>query len=188
MSAPQTIVELVERFDRYHEVYRSGRYNETQAGREFIDPLFELFGWDINNKHGYAEAYKDVIHEDAIKIGGVTKAPDYSFRIGGTRKFFLEAKNPSINIKDDAQPAFQLRRYAWSAKLPLSILTDFEEFAVYDCRIKPDKHDKASTARTLYFTYASYLKHWEELASIFSREAVLMGSFDKYADSTKLKK
>src|SRR6266850_2828975 len=99
MSAPQAVVELVERFNRYHEVYRSGRYNETQVRREFIDQLFELFGWDINNKHGYAEAYKDVIHEDAIKIGGVTKAPDYCFRIGGTRKFFLEAKNPSINIR-----------------------------------------------------------------------------------------
>ena len=188
MSAPQAVVELVERFDRYHEVYWSGRYNETQVRREFVDPLFELFGWDINNRHGYAEAYKDVIHEDAIKIGGVTKAPDYCFRIGGTRKFFLEAKKPSVNIKDDAHPAFQLRRYAWSAKLPLSILTDFEEFAVYDCRIKPDKHDKASTARTLYFTYASYPNHWEDLASIFSREAVLRGSFDNYAESTKLKK
>jgi hypothetical protein len=30
-----------------------------------------------------------------------------------------------------------VERYAWSAKLPLSVLTDFEEFAVYDCRIKP---------------------------------------------------
>jgi len=28
------------------------------------------------------DAYKDVIHEDAIKVGGYTKAPDYCFRIG----------------------------------------------------------------------------------------------------------
>jgi len=55
------------------------------------------------------------------------------------RKFFVEAKRPSVHIKEDAAPAFQLRRYAWSAKLPLSLLTDFEEFAVYDCRIKPTK-------------------------------------------------
>ena len=57
--------------------------------------------------------------------GGYTKAPDYCFRIGGTRKFFVEAKNPAVDIRQDASPAFQLRRYAWSAKLPLSILTDF---------------------------------------------------------------
>ncbi len=42
------------------------------------------------------------------------------------------------------EPAFQLRRYAWLAKLPLSIVTNFEEFAIYDCRQKPDKNDKAS--------------------------------------------
>ena len=135
MTTPAEVVELTERFERNREAYRSGRYNETQLRREFIDPFFETLGWDVDNKQGYAEAYKDVIHEDAIRIGQATKAPDYCFRIGGTRKFFLEAKKPSVNIKDDPSPAYQLRRYAWSAKLPLSILTDFEEFAVYDCRI-----------------------------------------------------
>jgi hypothetical protein len=48
-----------------------------------VNPLFEALGWDVYNKKGYAEAYKDVVHEDAIKVGGATKAPDYSFRIGG---------------------------------------------------------------------------------------------------------
>ncbi len=142
----------------------------------------------MTNKAGYAEAYRDVIHEDAIKIGGATKAPDYCFRIGSVKKFFVEAKKPSVNLKDDVSPAFQLRRYAWSAKLPLSILTDFEEFAVYDCRIKPVQTDKASTGRVLYFTYKDYPAKWDELVNIFSREAVLKGSFDKYAESSKLKK
>ena len=87
-----------------------------------------------------------MVHEDAIKVGRATKAPDYSFRICGLRQFFLEAKKPSVDIKGDTHPAFQLRRYAWSAKLPLSILTDFEEFAVYDCRVKPVKTDQAATA------------------------------------------
>src|SRR3972149_5955172 len=146
-ETPGQIAELVERFNRNVDAYQNQLYNETQVRREFIDPFFEALGWDVTNKAGYAEAYKDVIHEDAIKIGGATKAPDYCFRIGGARKFFLEAKKPSVSLKDDVSPAFQLRRYAWSAKLPLSILTDFEEFAVYDCRIKPAKTDKASTAR-----------------------------------------
>ena len=145
-------------------------------------------GWDIDNAAGKAETYKDVVHEDAIKIGGAVKAPDYSFRIGGTRKFFVEAKKPSINIADDIGPAYQLRRYAWSAKLPLSILTDFEEFAVYDCRIKPDKSDKASTARIVYMKDRDYPARWDEIASIFSKDAIEKGFFDKYADTAKLKR
>ncbi len=188
MPAPQEVSELVKRFERNRESYRSSEYNETQARREFIDPFFKALGWDIDNKQGYAEAYKDVVHEDAIKIGGATKAPDYAFRIGGARKFFVEAKRPGIDIKNDPDPAYQLRRYAWSAKLPLSILTDFEEFAVYDCRVKPNRADKASAARILYFTYKEYAERWDEIASIFSREEILKGSFDRYAESAKKKR
>jgi hypothetical protein len=83
MPAPPIILDLVERFERNSEAYKSGNYNETQVRREFIDPMFKALGWDIDNEQGYAEAYKDVIHEDAIKVGEATKAPDYCFRIGG---------------------------------------------------------------------------------------------------------
>ena len=114
----EVIPELVERFERQRQAYRSEHFNETQLRREFLDPFWEALGWDVDNRRGYAEAYKDVIHEDAIKIGGVTKAPDYCFRVGGMRRFFLEAKKPAINIREDIVPAFQLRRYAWSARLP----------------------------------------------------------------------
>jgi hypothetical protein len=187
-GAPDIVRGLVERFDYHRESYRSPHYNEAQLRLEFVDPFFEALGWDVYNRSGYAEAYKDVIHEDAIKVGGATRAPDYCFRIGGTRKFFVETKKPSVSIRDDISPAFQLRRYAWSAKLPLSILTDFEEFAVYDCRVKPLRTDKPSTARVLFLTYREYLDRWEEIASIFSREAVLRGSFDRYVESTRAKK
>src|SRR5687767_4515952 len=188
MPAPDNIKQLVERFEQHREAYRSGRYNETQLRREFLDPFFEALGWDIFNRQGYAELYKDVIHEDALVIEGENKAPDYAFRIGGTRKFFVEAKKPAVNIEFNIHPAFQLRRYAWSAKLPLGILTDFEEFAVYDCRIKPDKGDKASTGRIKLFSYKDYIEKWDEIAAIFSREAVLKGSFDEYAEAVKTKK
>ncbi len=128
MGAPNEIIDLMNRFNEQYDSYRSSSYNETQLRREFTDPFFKALGWDVDNEQGYAEAYKDVIHEDLIKIGVSTKAPDYSFRIGGVRKFFVETKKPAVNIGHDVSPAFQLRRYAWSAKLPLSILTDFEDF------------------------------------------------------------
>src|SRR5213592_1159452 len=188
MGVPAEIRELTERFERNKDAYRSPQYNETQLRREFLDPFFKALGWDIDNKQGYAEAYKDVIHEDAIKVGEATKAPDYCFRIGGAGKFFLEAKRPSVNIKHDVGPAFQLRRYGFTTKLPLNILSDFEEFAVYDCRFKPDQHDDAAAGRILYIPYTDYSKRWDEIAGIFSRDAVLKGAFDKYAESNKAKR
>ena len=188
MTAPKEIIKLVERFEHNKEQYTSGNYKEEQLRLEFLNPFFSALGWDIENRQGYAEPYKEVIHEDAIKIGSATKAPDYAFRIGGTRKFFVEAKTPSVNLKEDFSPSYQLRRYAWSAKLPLSILTDFQEFAIYDCRTKPLKTDKASTGRVRYLTYNDYATEWDSIATVFSKEAVLKGSFDKFAESTKGKK
>lgn len=125
MAAPPILTKPVEQFERNRSAYQAAGYNETQVRREFLDPFFKALGWDVDNEQGHAEAYKDVIHEDAIKVGGATKAPDYCFRIGGRRIFFLEAKKPSVNVREDVSAAFQLRRYAWSAKLPLSILSDF---------------------------------------------------------------
>jgi hypothetical protein len=136
-EVPKQIEDLLAKFDQNLDAYRNPAYGETEARVEFINPFFEALGWDVANKAGIAEAYKDLIHEDAVKIGGATKAPDYSFRIGGTRKFFLEAKKPAIGLQDQVNPAYQLRRYAWSAKLPLSILTNFAELAVYDCSMLP---------------------------------------------------
>jgi type I restriction-modification system DNA methylase subunit len=182
------ISDLVERFERNIEAYHSPAYNETQLRIEFIDPLFEALGWDVTNKAGYAEQYKDVIHEDAIKISGATKAPDYCFRIGGVRKFFLETKKPSIDIKTQTSPAYQLRRYAWSAKLPISILTDFEEMAIYDCRLRPKPSDKPSVGRIRLYTCTQYPDSFEEIYNLLSKEAVLKGSFDKFAESERQKR
>ncbi len=188
-QAHNKISELVERFDEQLISYKKVEYNETLTRRDFIDPFFKALGWDMDNSNGYAEAYREVIHEDKIKIGGATKAPDYSFRLsGGKRLFFVEAKKPSVFVKDEILPAYQIRRYGWSAKLPISIITDFEEFAVYDCTKKPNTADKASTARVKYLTFKDYIKEFDFLWDTFSKEKVLKGSFDKFVASDTHKK
>jgi len=188
LTAPPAIAELVAKFDEHKEHYKRGDYNETQLRRDFLDPYFAAMGWDLDNRKGYSEKFREVIHEDALRVELSVRAPDYCFRVGGQRQFFVEAKKPAVNIREDAAPAFQLRRYAWTAKLPLSILTDFEELAVYDCRIKPDKNDKASVGRVMLLKYTDYVEKWHELASIFSFEAINRGAFDKYAESNKKKR
>ncbi|RAL97727.1 type I restriction enzyme HsdR N-terminal domain-containing protein [Agrobacterium sp. MS2] len=185
MPAPDNVLKLVKRFDEQKTAYLSGGYNETQVRRDFIDPLFKALGWDIDNENDYAEAYRDVIHEDMVLVGTTKKAPDYSFRVGGMRKFFVEAKKPSVSLYTDPKPAFQIRRYGWSAKLPISILTDFEEFAVYDCTHKPDEKHSAAKARIHYFKYTDYADNWDVISSLFSKEAVMKGSFDRFANGKK---
>ncbi len=134
MSAPQEIVELVGQFSRRISEYRGSLYNETELRNEFVNPFFAALGWDMDNRQGLSGDLKEVKVEESIRVDESIKNPDYSFRLGRKLKFFVETKKPSINIEAGIYPAFQLRRYAWSASLKLSILTDFEEFAVYDCR------------------------------------------------------
>ena len=187
-DALQKIKSLVERFDEQIESYKKADYNETQTRRDFIDPFWKALGWDVDNENGYAESYREVIHEDRVKVGGATKAPDYSFRLpGGKRLFFLEAKKPSVAIKDDIEPAYQIRRYGWSARMPISVISDFEEFAIYDCTNKPKLTDKASKGRIKYIIYSDYIKEFDFIWNTFSKECVLKGSFDKYIQSDKNK-
>ncbi|MDR3233306.1 MAG: N-6 DNA methylase [Planctomycetaceae bacterium] len=188
---------LIDIFRSNIAQYKSSEYDEANTRTDFIDKFFTLIGWDVNNSNGYSEQYRDVVREDHIQIDNRPKAPDYSFRIAGSRKFFVEAKKPSVNIRDEIAPAFQLRRYGYTAKLPLSILTDFEEFAVYDTRIKPHKNDKASAARIFYCRFDQYLEkcsfegfgtNFDYIFGTFSKEAILKGSFDRYIEASRNKK
>jgi len=188
MPAPEIIHQLVARFEENRDAYRSGKYNEAQLRQDFLDQFFEALGWDIYNRNGYSPEYRDVKIEDSLAIEGVSKSPDYTFKIGKERKFYVEAKKPAVDIQYDIHPAYQLRRYAWNAHLPLSVLTDFEEFAIYNCKNKPNSSDSAATGRDKYYRYTEYVEKWDEIASIFSRDAVWKGSFDRFAESSKGKK
>lgn len=182
---PRTVADLVETFDQHLEDYKKPEFNEAQLRQQFLDPLFQSLGWDVANEQGLAEFYKEVVHEDSIRIDGKKKAPDYCFRIGRERVFFVEAKKPKIAVETDKAAAYQLRRYAWSAKLPISVVTDFEEFAVYDTRIKPQRGDSAKVARIKYIKFTDYESEWPYLAELFSKTGVLRGGLRRYSTSQK---
>lgn len=98
-DARRQVEGLVVRFRRNLDAYKRSEYKEEQVRVEFVNPLFEALGWDVCNRKGYAEPYKDVVHEDAIRVGRAVAAPDYCFRIGGTRKFFVETKKPAVSVQ-----------------------------------------------------------------------------------------
>ena len=185
MPVPKEISKLVQRYTVHRKQYLSTGYKETELRREFLDPLFKALGWDVDNEEGNAEQYKEVVHEPTLEVEGGTKAPDYAFRLGEVTKFFVEAKKPSVDICNDKLPAFQLKRYAWSAKLPLSILVNFEDIAVYDCRFKPVKTDDPTKGRILHIPFTELEESWDKLTAIFTKESIKLGSFDKYAQEKK---
>ena len=187
-ETPQTVVDLITRFLRNLSDLKAPAYLEMHLRQEFLNPFFKALGWDMDNQQGHSERFKEVVHEDSIEVEGRSKAPDYCFRIGGKRIFFVEAKKPAVNIDRDPAAAYQLRRYCWSCDMPLGILTNFEHFAIYDCRAKPKLSDRATKARIALYKFPDFLTGWGQFSAVFSRDAVLKGEFDRYAESVTTKR
>jgi hypothetical protein len=182
-------MQLVRKFGEQREICTAGVPGETQARIEFIGPLFRALGWDVDNSKGRSLlACREVVREDTALAEGSNRAPDYSFRIDGQRKFFLDARKPAAGIGPDPGPTVQLRRYAWSARLLISIATDFEEFALYDGRLEPKPRDGVTVARLMFFGFEELAAEWEKLEALISYQAVRGGSLERHAETIQVKR
>ena len=179
-SSKEQIAKLVEEFKANEKYYKSVKFDEENTKINFINKFFIALGWDVYNDQGFAPLYKDVEFEDTVIVNGKPKSPDYSFRIGGKVKFFVEAKAPHVNVENDRRYAFQLKRYTWSKKLPVGLLTDFQELSIYIPKSTPKKTQDSRIDRIKYYKYTDYVENWEEIYNIYSKEAVLSGKFDNY--------
>jgi hypothetical protein len=177
--------DLCRHFQTNRDKYRGPGMKEAHVRQLLIDPFFGALGWDVHNAAMVAPQNREVILEDSLDVEGQQKAPDYTFRLGTVPKFYAEAKRCGVNLRGDPGPAYQLRRYGWSARVAVSILTDFEELAVYDCTSRPRSSDKAGHARIQYFAFDEYPDRWRDLWDVFSREAVWSGGFDEYVASKR---
>jgi len=179
------IASLCQYFTTNREEFLAPAVKEAHVQQTLIDPLFEALGWDIRNLARHAPQNREVIPQASIDVEGQAQAPDYAFRLGQTTKFFAEAKKCSVNIAVDREPAHQIRRYAWNAGFAVSLLTNFVEFAVYDCTRPPRLKEKASFSRLHHLAFEEYPDRWRELWDVYSREAVWNGAFDAYVRSKR---
>jgi len=173
------------------EVLPEGRVR-TSIGKGGKDQT-SMFPTDVGVKEEMREysSMLEYIADDEYKAEQkmASKKPDYRFRIQGSTKFFVEAKKPSVDLTNH-DAVFQIKRYGFSARVPVSILTDFEEFRVFDCTRKPfyDK-PKVGVLKEFDLKYSSYLDAFDLLYDTFSREAVIGGSIEalqkKYLEKKK---
>ena len=175
------VKKLVETYDAHKEYYLSSEYNETQLRIDFLNPFFEALGWDIKNTNGKPTNEREVLLEEGLKANASSnvKKPDYTFRLFSERKFFVEAKKPSIKIELDPINAKQIRRYGFTAKLKISVLSNFEYLAIYDCSQKVEESDLVSKARVKLYHYSEYVSALDEINNLLGQESVYAGRFDK---------
>ncbi len=172
---------LVQKYEQGKEVYRTSRFNETQVRNEFLDPLFEILGWDIRNTAGKNTNEREVLLEEPLKANAAshTKKPDYTFRLFGERKFFLEAKKPCVHIEREDDPAKQVRRYGFTAGLKISVLSNFEHLYIYDTSYPVEQNDTRVKAIIREYKYTDYEDAAEELLKCLGKNSVYSGHFDE---------
>jgi len=175
------IEQLVELFEREFGRYKRSTYNESQLRTDFLDPFFKLLGWDISNDKGKRTHEREVLVEESIResVNESFSMPDYTFRLFSERKFFLEAKKPSVNIEVDPNPARQLRTYGFSSKLKISVLSNFEYLSIYDCSTQIGNEDDVNVARVKIYHYSNYVEKFDEIKSLIGRKSVYSGEFDE---------
>jgi hypothetical protein len=75
-TCPDAVKRLIERFDQQSDQIRSPDYHETLVRIQFINPLFEELGWDVDNRQGYALQYAEVVHEETLNEADATQHHD----------------------------------------------------------------------------------------------------------------
>jgi adenine-specific DNA-methyltransferase len=173
-NAKKAIQELADRFESNLSEFESSGYLESQLRTDFVDDLFKTLGWDLVNKNKLSRLQREVL----VEKGDTKGRPDYSFRINGEDRFFVEAKAPSKGT-DKPEDIFQARRYGWNTRnVTIVVLTDFKSFKVFDTSIKPDlKQPKLGLIFEMEF--AKYGTTDFEKLWLFSKEKVAGGSLDR---------
>jgi hypothetical protein len=164
---------LVQKFEanKYH--YLSKNYLEEEVKIDFINPLFETLGWDIRNTKALSPYEREVVVEKGETIGH----PDYNFRIDGQTRFFIEAKAPHEPLHK-VNHVLQAKSYAWNTKnVFIVLLTDFEEFRLFDATIKPDAKNP-DQGLIFELSYNQYLDNIDKLM-LLSKEEVEKGSLER---------
>lgn len=184
------IAALVQNFRTHIKAYKSKDTKEAEIRQQFIDPFWRALGWDVGDTKGVGPTEAEVIIEknvETAEVGGLrSRRPDYLFRLGGFARFIVEAKKPAIDIDDDKDAIFQAKQYAWNSTIPFAVLTDFEQFRLYDTTLKPIFNDpRRGLVKEFTLDYDKYESQWDEITATFGREAVEGGSLERLLASIK---
>ncbi|MBI3811367.1 MAG: type I restriction enzyme HsdR N-terminal domain-containing protein [Nitrospirae bacterium] len=174
-AAREQIRQLIEKFNREQAAGKIGKYNESETKTGFIEPLLQALGWNTQDRN-------EVGLEENISGDRV----DYSLRINGSPKIYIEAKPPKIKLTGEVVVS-QAITYGYNKRtVNWVLLTDFEEFRLFDVTIRPNKRNLEAGLR-LDLTYDHFLEKFDELW-LLSKESVESGLLDRTLLSKKLAK
>lgn len=186
MDAREQLKALIEKYIQYKKEKKTKELSE-ESTRSWINEFLEIFDWDVLNiQQVQQEKIVDDSQKDKLdEINSSHTKPDYSLMNGASVKAYLDAKNPDVDIFKNKDAAFQVRSYGWSAGLPCSFLTNFEQMVIFDCRYAPQKGEDAGVA-AIQISIDHYISRFDELNNHFNRHLVYGNNLQKLYSSEKV--
>lgn len=187
-TAHARVCEMIDRFGQYaRDTYLLPGYQEAEARKDFIDPMFKALGWDVDHEREHNPYEQEVKVERGVRDTlSAQKRADYAFYLAPNFRdvrFFVEAKKPSVDLDRSIDAHFQTLRYGYSGNTPLAVLTDFEQIRILDCRLRPHP-DTALDQVYKRWNYTDFRDpaRFAEFYWLFSREAHADGSWQRRID------
>ena len=204
--AKEEITKLVQKFkDDFHDI-KNPQMKEAQLEDTYIKPLFSFLNWNIHTS-GIKKGMEEFRVQTSQRVKKSTKQPDYELWLPEKenpsqmkRHLFMEAKDPKYDLQKEVQWMRQAYQYAHSTlslsersnkRTNLSILTDFEEFRLFDCR---DPYPLTKNDASLYnkyvikkfdLRYTDYIENFDLLWDTFERNNVQNGSLASFEITDK---
>jgi len=176
-SCPETLVNRISSLLSDKQMWL--KLSEFDIRENYILPMFKHLGWNIDNEDLSPFEF-EVLRERTIRSG----RPDITFRIQGLSVFFVETKNIKKELTD--KDLVQAWRYAWTSGHRFSVLSNFLQTWLIDCRATPpiNKEKQSFRSQIIFQWHAAILpKQWKQLTSTIGRNAVKNGSLDKLEEA-----
>lgn len=187
MSSEQRKESLAALIAQFNEFKQAGKLDLTseETIRTWLNELLAIFGWDVRDtSQVLQEKVLSKAEKERLKdIDSQNSKPDYTFRVAKQKLTFLDAKDITINILEDAEAAFQIKSYGWSIIAPCAFISNFEEFAIYDCTYTPERTQPSNLGR-LYFRMDEYISNFEILEEHLLKENIYKGKLNELYSAT----
>lgn len=147
--------------------------SEEKIRSGFLNKLFEIFEWNLSDITEVIEekTLKGLAKENLKSIGSDNKRPDYILCENGVHKMIVDAKNITEDFKKSKSYAFQIRSYSWSSNLPIAMISNFQEFGIYDTTFIPDANQDPEY-RAIFFTIQDLIEEFDTYSTFFNKQHI----------------
>jgi SAM-dependent methyltransferase len=176
--------------DKYKQFKAAGKLDLTseETIRTWLNAMLSIFSWDVRDTSQILQekVLSNTEKKRLKEIKSSNTRPDYTFKVAKQKLTFLDAKDLKINLKTNADAAFQIKSYGWSILAPCVFISNFEQFVIYDSTYVPSKKQSASFGR-IYLTIDEYINKFELLEEHLLKENIYQGKLNKIYSETSIK-